>query len=142
MEEICEGDLLCKLVHQYRRPFLTRQSSKTYITSEVLLLSQDGLVYIQLTFELRDELLDALLVCRLPAIRLVHPLDQNATHDRLKMRIFDARRLLELGTGLGLGGDQLWAGSEGRNVATDGARLEKFKAVVLLLDDRGEWGRR
>jgi hypothetical protein len=75
MEEICEGDLLHKVVHQYRRPFLTRQSSETYITSKVLLLSKDGLVYIQLTFELRDELLDALLVRRLPPILLEHPLD-------------------------------------------------------------------
>jgi len=108
MEEICEGDLLRKMV--------------SYTSS---LLSSCGM-----------SCLNALLVWRLPAIRLVHPLDQNVTHDRLKMRILDARRLLELGAGLGLGEDQLWAGSEGRDVATDGARLEKFKAVVLLLDDR------
>jgi hypothetical protein len=46
--------------------------------------------------------------------------------------------LLELGVGLGVGGDQLWAGSEGREVATDSTGLEQLEAVVLLLDNQGK----
>ena len=113
----------------------TNRTNETYITSKVLLPPQDGLVSVQLTFELRDELLDALLVRRLPAVLLEHPFHENASRDRLKLAILDARRLLELGVGFGLGGDQLWARPEGRDVATDSTRLEQLESVVLLLDD-------
>jgi hypothetical protein len=52
--------------------------------------------------------------------------------DRVELGILDARRLLELGEGLGLGGDQRGARSELGEVAADGARLEEFEAVVFL----------
>jgi len=83
----------------------TINRTETYITSKVLLPPQDGIVCVQLTFELRDELLDALLIRRLPAVLLEHPFYNNASRDRLKLGILDARRLLELGVGLALRGD-------------------------------------
>ena len=104
--------------------------------------SQDGLVSVQLTFQLRDELLDALFVRRLAAVLLEHPLHEDASRDRLKLAILDARCLFELGAGLWIGGDQLWAGPERREVATDAARLEQLEAIVLLLDDREQAGSR
>jgi len=69
------------------------------------LFAQDGLVPIELTFELRNELLDALLVRRRTPVLLEHPLEDDAPYDRVKLRIFDARRLLELCASLGLGRD-------------------------------------
>jgi hypothetical protein len=104
---------------------------RTYITSEVLLPAQNGLISVEFTFELRNELLDALLVRRLPTAWLVNLFHKNAARDWLELRVFDARRLLELGAGLGLHGDQLWAGPLGREIAANGARLVQFEAIVL-----------
>jgi hypothetical protein len=42
--------------------------------------------------------------------------------------------LFELCAGLGIGGDQLRAGSERREVSADGARLVQLETVVLLLN--------
>jgi len=137
MVKICEGDLLHKVVHhQHRQLFLVCPSNETYITSKVLLPSEDGLVSVQLTFELRDEFLDALFVRRLAAVLLKHPLYEDASRNRFKLAILDARCLFELGAGLWIGGDQVWAGPDCGEVATDGARLEQLEAIVLLLDDR------
>jgi len=112
----------------------TVSNKKTHITSKVLLLAKDGLISVELGLELRDELIDAVLVRRQSAVLLEHLFDENAGHDGLKVGIFDARRLLELCAGLGIGGDQLRARAERRQVATDGARFVQLEAVVLLLD--------
>ena len=84
---------------------------RPHITSEVLLLAQDDLIHVELAFQLRDELIDAVLVRRQSAVLLEHLFDENAGHDGLKVGIFDARRLLELCAGLGIGGDQLRTGT-------------------------------
>ena len=55
-------------------------------------------------FDLRDELLDALLVRRLSEVLLDHLFAKNASHDRTKLRVLNARHLLELRVGLGLAG--------------------------------------
>jgi hypothetical protein len=104
-----------------------------HITSKVLLLAQDGLVHVQLALKGREERLDALLVDRQPVDLLVQRLLENLVRDRVELRILDARRLLELGTGLGLGGDQRGARPELGEVAADGARLEELEVVVFLL---------
>jgi len=83
---------------------------------------------------LRDQLLDALLVRRQPAELLEYPFHKDAARDRLKLRILDARRLLEFCAGLGIGGDQLGSRPERREVAADGARFEQFETIVLLLN--------
>jgi len=106
---------------------------KTHIAREVVLLAQDGLIPVELGFELRDQLLDALLVRRQPAVRLVHSFRNDAGRNRIKLRILDARRLLEFCVGLGIGGDQLGPRPERRDVAADGARFVQLEAVVLLL---------
>jgi hypothetical protein len=98
------------------------------------LLAQDGLINVELGLELRDELIDAVLVRWQSAVLLEHLFEENAGHDGLKVGIFDARRLLELCMGLGIGGDQLWARAERCEIAADGARLVELEAVVLLLD--------
>jgi len=96
---------------------------------------------------LRDQLLDALLVRRQPAELLEHPFHKDAARDRFKLRILDARRLLEFCAGLGIGGDQLGSRPERREVAADGARFEQLEAVVLLLNvvlentPEGQWRR-
>jgi hypothetical protein len=104
----------------------------THITSKVLLLSQDGLVPIKLALNLNDELLHVLLVRSLPEHRLENFLVGDFRRDRIKLRILDARRLLELGTGLGIGRNQLGARAQRRDVPRDGARLEQLKPVLLL----------
>ena len=96
------------------------------------MLVQYDLIHIELTFQLGDQLLDALFVRRQPAVLLEHPFYNNASGDRIKLRVFDARRLLELCARLGIGGDQLRAGPEGREVSTDSARLEELETIVLL----------
>ena len=101
---------------------------------------QDGIISVQLTFQLRNELLDALLVRSLSAVLLEHPFYEDASRDGLKLAIFDARRLLKLGAGLGIGRDQLGAGPERREVATDSTRLEQLETIVLLLDERTTGG--
>ena len=97
------------------------------------MLAQDDLVCVELAFQLVDQLLDALLIRRQPAALLEHPFDNNASRDRIKLRVLDARRLLELCAGLGIGGDQLRAGPERREVSADSARLVQLEAIVLLL---------
>ena len=104
----------------------------THITGKVLLLSQDGLVPVKLALKLNDELLHVLLVRSLPEHRLENFLVGDFRHDRIKLRILDARRLLELGTGLGIGRNQLGARAQRRDVPRDGARLEQLKPVILL----------
>jgi hypothetical protein len=96
--------------------------------------AQDGFVSVQLGFELRDELLHAFLVRRLPEIRPVHFLEHNLSYDWFELCILDARRLLEPSVGLRLSWDQLLPRPELRDVATDGARLEQLEAIVLLDD--------
>jgi hypothetical protein len=66
-----------------------------HITSKVLLLAQDDLVRVELTFQLGCQLLDALLVRRQPAERFENPFSNNASRDRIELRVFDARSLLE-----------------------------------------------
>jgi len=88
---------------------LVFRTKRTHVTSKVSLLAQYGLVSIELTFELRGEFLDALLVHRLTTARLDHLFPENDARDRIKLRILDARCLLELCVCLGLRRDQLWA---------------------------------
>lgn len=133
MEQICEGDLL----HGYSirsTALLVFRTKRTHVASKVFLLAQYGLVSIELTFELRDEFLDALLVHRLTTARLDHLFPENDARNRIELRILDACCLLELCVCLGLCRDQLWARPERRNVAADSARLEQLETVVLLLD--------
>ena len=104
----------------------------THITSEVLLLSQDDLVRIEPLFKLSGELLHKLLVRGLLKARLENFLPDDDRRDRIKVRILDARRLLKLGVGLGVAGDQLCARPERRDVPPDGARLEQLKPIILL----------
>ena len=114
-----------------------------HITSKILLLAQDSIEYIKLIFKSSDELLDVPLVRRLPTELLDYLLFDKATRNRLKLCILDARGLLEFCLRLRLGRDQLWAGSERREVTTDGAGFEQLKPAVLLLevDVDGERGR-
>jgi hypothetical protein len=118
-------------LHQYRFPF-ERAPNGAHITSKVLLFAQDGLVHVKLAPEDREERLDALFVNRLPEHLLEERLLENLLPDRVELGILDARRLLELGEGLGLGGDQRGARPEPGEVAANGARLEEFEAVVFL----------
>jgi hypothetical protein len=104
------------------------------ITRNIFLPTQDGIIPIKLAFELTAELLYALLVRCLSEVLLDHPFPKNASRDRIKL-VLNARRLLELRAGLGLGGDQLRAGPEGGDIACDGARLEQLEAIVLLIND-------
>jgi len=104
-----------------------------HITSKVLLLAQDGFVPIELALKLNDELLHTFLIRHPPAVALVNFLERNVRRDRIKLRILDTCRLLELGIGLRLSGDQLWAGALRREVPCDGARLEQLEAIVLLI---------
>jgi hypothetical protein len=62
--------------------------------------------------------------------RLEQPFYKNPAPVWIKLRVC---RLLELGARPGLHGDQLWAGPLSREVATNGARLEKFATIVLLV---------
>ena len=133
MAQICESDLLrTKSSSINKNPWRRVSSETTHITSKVLLLSQDGLVPIKLALKLDDELLHVLLVRSLPEHRLENLLVGDFRRDRIKLRILNARRLLELGTGLGVGRNQLRARAQRRDVPRDGARLEKLKAVLLL----------
>jgi hypothetical protein len=77
--------------------------------------------------------LDALLVGRHPTARLEQLFYKNPAPDWIKLGIFDARRLLELGASLGLYGDKLWAGALGCEVAANRAGLEQFEVIVLLV---------
>jgi len=63
------------------------------------------------------------LVGRLPAELLEYLLLQDATYDRINLRTLDACCLFELCKGPRLGRNQLWAGSERREVAADSARF-------------------
>lgn len=110
-----------------------KENEKTHFASEVLLLAQDGLVPVELGFELRHQLLDALLVRRQPAVLLEDLFDEDAGQDRFELRILDARRLLEFRARLGVGRDQLGSRPERGDVTADSARLEQLKAIVLLL---------
>ena len=101
------------------------------------MLAQDDLVHVELSLQLGDQLLDALLVRRQPFVALEHPFSNDAFRDRTKLRVFDARGLLELCAGLGIGGDQLGAGPERRKVSADSARLEQLETVLLLLKPGG-----
>jgi hypothetical protein len=105
----------------------------TYITSKILLLAQDDLVSIKLAIKLTDELLHTLLIRFLPVELLEKLLIGNVRRVRVKVRIFDTGRLLELGTGLGLCRDQLWARAERREVPSDGARFVKPEAIALAI---------
>ena len=120
-------------LHQYRFTF-ERAPDGAHITSKVLLLAQDGLVHVELALKDREERLDALFVNRLrvPEHLLEERLLENLLPDRVELRILDARRLLELGEGLRLCGDERGARPELGEVAADGARLEELEAVVFL----------
>jgi hypothetical protein len=93
----------------------------THITSEVLLLAQDDLISIELAFKLAEQLLHTLLIRYFPPELLEYLLVGNSRRDRIKIRILDAGRLLEFGTGLQLSRNQLWAGANGREVPSDSA---------------------
>ena len=54
--------------------------------------------------DLRDELLNALLVRRLSEVLLDHLFSKDASHDQTKLRMLNARCLLELHLGVGLTG--------------------------------------
>jgi hypothetical protein len=73
-----------------------------------------------------------LLIRCLPIAWLENLLHGNACRDRVKLRILDACSLLELGIRLGFGRDELWARAKGREVPSDGARLEQLEAIFLL----------
>lgn len=119
--------------HQHRRNPSGRVFQRaTHITSKVLLLSQDDLVRIELAFKLSGELLHKFLIRLLPKARLENFLLGDARHERIKLRILDARCLLELGVGLGVAGDQICARPKRRKVPSDGARLVQLKAIILL----------
>ena len=113
---------------------LSKGNEKTHIASEVLLFAQNGLIPVELSFELGDQVLDALLVRRQPAVLLEYLFPKNTGQNRFQLRILDARRLLEFRAGLGIGGDQLGSRPERREVAADSTRFEQLEAVVLLLD--------
>ena len=81
------------------------QTKETYITSKVLLPAQDGVIRIELTFQLCDKLLDTLLVRRQSEARLDPPFKSNDARDRSELSMFDARCLLKLRAGLGIRGD-------------------------------------
>ena len=106
--------------------------ASTHITSKVLLLAQEPFVPIELAFKLTGELLHLRLIRRLPKDRLVNLLPDNASRDRIKLRILDASRLLELGMRLWLSRDQLWTRPKRRDVPPDGVRAEQLEAIFLL----------
>ena len=108
----------------------------THVTSKVLLPAQDILIHIELTFQLRDQLLDALFIGRLPDVLLDDLFPNDTAHDRIKLGILGARRLLELCSGLKLRRDQLRPRPERREVAADSAIFIQLKAIVLLLRQR------
>ena len=110
----------------------TLRRGSTHITGKVLLLAQDGLISIELAFKLADQLLHVLLIRYFPIEFLEYLLVANSRHDRIKIRILDAGRLLEFGTGLALGRNQLWAGADACEVASDSARLVQLEPVSLL----------
>ena len=132
MEKVREGNILqMGQVHQQWRTLRTTKGG-THITGKVLLLAQDGLITIELALELAKKLLYTLLIRYSPPEQLEYLLFRNSRRDRIKTRILDAGRLLEFGMGLGLSGDQLWAGSEGCQVPPDSARLVQLESVILL----------
>ena len=109
----------------------------THITSKVLLIPQNSFVSIELAFELNGELLHLRLIRRLPKERLVNLLLDNASRDRIKLRILDASCLLELSICLWLNRDQLWTRPKRGDVPPDGVRAEQLEAIFLLnLADR------
>jgi hypothetical protein len=108
-------------------------SDTTHITSEVLLLAQNGLIPLELPFEATDEFFEVILICRFAAVALEQLLVGDAARIRIKLRILDACCLLELGIGLWLGGDQLCAGTLRGKVAGNSARLVQLEAVLILL---------
>ena len=109
----------------------------THVTSKVLLPAQDILVHIELAFQLRDQLLDALFIGRLPDVLPDDLFPNDTAHDRIKLGILGARRLLELCSGLKLRRDQLRPRPERREVAADSAVFIQLKAIVLLLRQGG-----
>jgi hypothetical protein len=109
-----------------------RLRAGTYITSKVLLLAQECFVPIKLAFKLSGELLDLRLIRRLSKKRLVNLLFGNAIRDRIKLRILDSSRLLELSMCLGLSRNQLWTRPKRRDVPPYGARLEQLEPIFLL----------
>ena len=116
---------------QHRR-FNSGERGGTHVTGKVLLLSQDGLISIELAFKLAEQLLHTLLIRYSPPELLEYLLLGKSRRDRIKIRKLDAGRLFEFGVGLGLGGDQLWARAKGREVPSDSARLEQLESVILL----------
>jgi hypothetical protein len=109
-----------------------RTGGGTHITSKVLLLAQDGLISIELAFKLAEQILHTILIRYSPPVALEYLLKGKSRRDRIEIRIFDAGRLLEFGTGLGLSRDQLWAGADAREVACNSARLVQLESVILL----------
>jgi hypothetical protein len=97
------------------------------------LLSQEGVIPLELPFEGTDEFFDVLLIRRLAAVGLEHLLVGDPARIWIKLRILDTCRLLELGIGLWLSGDQLCAGTLRSKVARNSARLVQLEAVVILL---------
>ena len=135
MEKICEGNILqMGSIDDSMGLWGTLRTTKqgTHITSKVLLLAQDGLISIEFAFKLAKQFLHTLLIRYSAPELLEYLLFGNSRRDRIKICILDASRLLEFGMGLGLSGDQLCAGSEGRQVPSDSARLVQLESVILL----------
>ena len=108
------------------------QTKGTYIASKVLLTAQDGIIPIELTFQLSDRLLDTLLVRRQPNELLGRPFKKNGARDRIKLSILDARGLLELCAGLGICGISSGPDPERSKVTTDCTRFVQLETIVLL----------
>ena len=120
VEEICEGKLLQeKGTHQYN-VILRHTACMTYIASEVLLLAQDDLIPVELDLQPSDELSYERLVGCLTIKGLEYLFGGNCTNNRVELRVLDACGLLELGVRAGLSRQQLGAGTERGEVATDG----------------------
>ena len=125
----------CKRVSscQHRATSWACYRTSAHITTNVLLLAQDGFVPIKLALKLNNELLHTFLIGHTPLVLLENLLVGNVRRDRIKLRILDACRLLEFGIGLGLGRDQLWARAERREVPSNGARLVQLETIFMLI---------
>ena len=106
--------------------------TSAHITSKVLLLAQGSFVPSKFVFKPSDKRLHMLLIRLHTNVQLETFRPDNLQRDRIKLRILDACRLLELGTGLGLSRYQLCARAKRREVPPDGARLEQLEAIILL----------
>ena len=93
----------------------------THVTGKILLLAQDGLIPVELTFQELNELFDAVLIRSHANDGLDILFERDEARKRFELRILSACRLLKFRERLGLAGDQLGAGPLSRKVATDSA---------------------